>query len=320
VRCRAGTVIAVATLGALAASTPAAGHPAAPPLRRLAEGFARSDGSRFVVISRLSRTDPDGVRSTAVFDEHTRRTRELPGACYTIAVGSGFLLAGCVDQPLRVFDLARRTDQAIAPIPWQPAAGNDDPRNSVPAVGTSWLAFEQEHTRGGTSRRYEDWRTGRILPEPGATSYPDLDAPTLVRPLCKPLRRPFDSFALAFDDYQYERPYGARTNLQGELLLDRCGQRHPAVVAHRGSSIQLASGILSWLTVHPGDDRRPWRYVLHARLLRAGRTLTWRVTLPRRRMVISLQHTARAIYATVVNADDERAGTDIVLRAALPSP
>jgi hypothetical protein len=318
---RVGVLIAIVALGGLAQDAEAAGHAATAPLRRVAEGFARSDGSRFVAISRMSLTDPDFASSVAVFDEHTRRTRVLPGGCPAIAVGSGFLLAGCIDQPWRVFDLARRTDQAIAPIPWEPPAGNNDRINTVPGIGSRWLAFEQESSPHGNvvQRRYEDWRTGRVRSDPGGRFVADLDAPTLVRPLCRPLARTFDSWTLAFDAYQYERHYGAREDLRGRLVLDRCGQRRPTVLAAAAASIQLAAGILTWLTIHPGDARRPWRYFLHARSLRTGRTMTWRVTLSRRRMVISVQHTARAIYATVVNADDERAGTNVVLRAALPN-
>lgn len=316
---RVGTVMAVVVLGMLAAGAPAAGQAVTSPLQRFAEGFARSDGDRFVVISRASRTDPDGTDSVAAYNERTRRTRLVAGGCPVVAVGSGFLLVGCIDQPWRVFDLARGTDQAIAPIPWEPAPpGNNDRINTVAGIGSRWLAFRQESSPHGNVivRRYENWHTGRVLPEPGAASFPDLDVPTLVRPLCKPLRRTFNDESLAFDEYQYERPYGARKDRREELTLDRCGRRRGTVLAHSASSIQLASGILTWVTAHPGDQLRPWRYILHARLLRTGKTLTWRVTLPRTRMVLSLQHTARAIYATIAHTDS-LAGPPVVWRAAL---
>jgi hypothetical protein len=238
---RVGAVIAILAFGALTASAQAAGQAATAPLRRVAEGLAVTDGSRFVVISHMSRSDPDGVSSVAVFDEHSRGTRVLPDGCPAIAVGSGFLLAGCIDRPWRVFDLARRTDQAIAPIPWEPPAGNNDRINTVPAIGSRWLTFQQESSPHGNviQRRYQDWRNGQVRSDPGGRFVADLDATTLVRPLCRPLMRRFDSWTLAFDDYQYERPFGVRKDLRGRLVLDRCGQRRALVLArgrHRSSS------------------------------------------------------------------------------------
>jgi hypothetical protein len=285
----------------------------AAPLKRFATGIARTEGERFVVVSRRSLSDPDGVPSVTVFDERTRQTRTLPDGCPTPAVGSGFLLAACSDRPWRVFDLARGTDQAIAPIPWRPPNGNDEPINSVPQIGSRWMVIDQAHTHAGTERRFEDWRTGRVLREPGATSFPDLDRPALARPLCRPLRRPFDSWANEFGDYQYERPYGVRTTSDATLLLDRCGRRRATMLAHTAASAQLAGGILTWLTIHPAHGRRPWRYIVHARMLRTGRTAIWRLTLRPPRDVASVQHTASAVYATVGHGD-----TSFVLRAALP--
>src|SRR5262249_20873669 len=135
-----GMVVRAALLAAmLLAVPPAAG---AGPLTRFAARVARTDGKRVVVGTRASRRDPDGVGSVNVFDERTRRTRTLPGGCPVPAVGSGFLLSACSDQPWRVFDLAHRTDQAIAPIPWRAPEGADDPdAHFVPDIGSRWLAF-----------------------------------------------------------------------------------------------------------------------------------------------------------------------------------
>lgn len=274
----------------------------AEPLARFASGVARTDGSRFVVVSRRSLTDLDGVASVAAFDERTRRTRSLPGGCPAPAVGSGFVLSACADRPWRVYDLARGTDQAIAAIPWEPPDGADEPLDTVPEIGSRWLAFDQAHAHADTERRYEDWRTGRVLPEPDATAVADLDRPALRRPLCRPLRRPSRPWDR---DYHYDPPYAAHLTSSGTLVLERCGSRRRTVAAHRASSAQLADGILTWLTRQPG---RPLRSIVHARMLRSGRTATWRLT----RAVASAQHTARAVYVNVSG------DTGIVLRAALP--
>lgn len=311
-------VIAV-VLGALTATAGAAERSSSPPLRRFAAALARTDGQRFVVLTRSSSSDPDAVRAVAVFDEHSGRMRTLPGGCPAIAVGTNFLLAGCLHQPPRVFDLAHRTHQAIAPIAWPPPGTNDEPISTVAGIGARWLALEQLHRGGIVTRRYQDWRTGRIAREAGAGSVPDLDTPALARPLCEPLSRPLgDSFEFA--DYQYERPYAVYRTINRELLLCRCGHADVTVVAHRAASIQLAGGVLTWLTIHPGSERRRWHYDVHALLLLQAKTaLTWRLALPRTRRVASVQHTARAVYVTVTG-NDERTGKHVVLRAPLRSP
>jgi hypothetical protein len=290
-----------ALLAAILLAVPTAARAA--PLRPFATGVARTDGKRFVVVTRASRGDADGVASVAVFDDRTRRTRTLPNGCPVPAIGSGFLLSACTDRPWRVFDLARGTDQAIPPIPWRPPDGADDPYNTVAEIGSRWMAIDQAHLHDGTERRFEDWRTGRVRAEPRATAFPDLDRAALARPMCRPLRRP------AVGDYQYERPYAVHTTSSAALLLSRCGRR-AAVLGHKVRSAQLAGGMLTWLSIHPGHGSAPWRYIVHARTLRTGRTTLWRVTLRPPQEVASVQHTAGALYVNVGSR---------VLRAALPA-
>jgi hypothetical protein len=291
-RARAVILVAVAALGS------SAGVARAAPLKRFAAGSAQTDGKRFVVVTQRSL----GVASVSVYDERTRSTRTLPGGCPAPAVGSGFLLSACGDRPWRVFDLARGTDQAIPPIAWRPPDGADDPSNTVPEIGSRWMAIDHAHLHAGTEHRFEDWRTGRVVHEPGATSYADLDRPALARPLCRPLRRP------AFGDYRYERPFAVHTTSAATLVLSRCG-RHATVLGHKVRSAQLAGGILTWLSIHPAHGTRPWRFIVHARTLRTGRTTLWRVSLRPPREVASVQHTATAVYVNLSSR---------VLRAALP--
>ena len=182
-------------------------------------------------------------------------------------------------------------------------------------IGARWLALEQLH-RGGVA--LPGLAHGPDRARAGAGSVPDLDTPALARPLCEPLSQPLGD-AFEFADYEYERPYAVYRTINRELLLYRCGHADVTVVADRAASIQLAGGVLTWLTIHPGSERSRWHYDVHALLLQAKTALTWRLALPRTRRVASIQHTARAVYVTVTG-NDERTGKHVVLRAPLRSP
>jgi hypothetical protein len=302
-------------LAALGVFEPTAGAAAAlvPALRPFADGLARTDGRRFVDVVRMH-TDASRA-GESIYDEHTGARRTVKSACEaSSSLSPGFTVLGCglLSEPARVWDLARNTSQVLAPIP---VDIEPDSFTTVPAIGARWMVLHHVAYHNDAVS-FEDWRGGQVRTQLPANSYPDLDAPRLVRRLCRPLRRGQlvnDSGQLA---YQYERPYAQRQDAAG-LLLDRCGRPTPRVLAPGGTSGQLGAGVVTWTTHRSGGAEGPERTTLHALILKSNRHLTWRFAFPphRARINVAIEHTRRAVY---VNRTDPYHGTYTVLRARLP--
>jgi hypothetical protein len=284
-----------------------------PALRPFADGVARTDGRRFVDVLRIN-PDASTTVGESIYDEHTGARRMVRSGCAAFSsFSSGFTLLGCgVSEPVRAWDLVRNTTQVLAPIP--PDVESDS-FTTIPAIGARWMLLNHVGYHINVVF-FEDWRSGRVRTQLPADTYPDLDSPRLARRLCRPLRLGRLVNAFGKRAYQYERPYALREEPAG-LLLDRCGQRKPTVLASGGTSGQLGAGIVTWATHRSGGAHGSERTTLHALILKSGRHLTWRFAFPpkRARVSVEIQHTSRAVYVSKI---DPYHRTYTVLRAALP--
>jgi hypothetical protein len=145
-------------------------------------------------------------------------------------------------------------------------------------VGRRWIHyFYTDHAGHGGAEVFVSRVPGARSARSTATVVPDLDWPTLFRPMCAPLRRHYvpplndslnDFRYDPWDTFVYDRPFGVTVRRVFEL--DRCGTDAAVTLAHDVSRWGMAGGIVAWST----ESRRRVR----AYDARSGRRYAWSVS------------------------------------------
>lgn len=300
-RCTIRRLAAGVALAAVAASGTAAA--AAP--ERLPAGFERyaatsrafvaTDGARLVAF-----VDGDAVEVRDDADGRRWRVRP-PVACDldggSIAVGSGQLVVVCgVTGPHQLSQIGATLRYDLAAGSWHeiPQRGRWTGASGVAnvvSVGTRWMAVT-----GQVTMLYVDWRSGDL--REGMESRwtgPDLDGESPERALCEPLWRPgapvwaWPGLFLYDGGLTVADVLGASQNDRPTLLVQRCGERDPTVIAHSADSVSLGSGIVTGRAASVRSSTE----VLFAHLASCRRTLEWP------RSSGALAHTSGFLYLAV---------------------
>ena len=264
----------------------------------------------------------DGVRwaayqptksTTRVIDARTGHSLERadPAGCTVtgfglnsgglVAVGGGDLLYLCEDKGCKYPYEGCEIPGGFWSVRWVIESAATDvtteitrvPRESgqgpVPtAVGATWLKVNEYFYRDG-NRYFLDWHTGQTVHlSESPESVLDLNALSLVRPLCRPIvgipirpggpeqevLEPLYSPPFAVEDREV-RQRGGPSAFGNEVALRRCAsgkKERPSLTPHgvegRMESAQLGGGVASWIA--PGVNR--FFVVMYVtRLKRTGR-------------------------------------------------
>ncbi len=261
-----------------------------------------TDGGRYAVLQTLD-------RATRVFDTRTGRSYVVPppgAGCWVAGLGGGQLVYECLN-PSTGGVTARLLDLRSGLV--REPAGLDALRrervNMYVDVGARWLLAVRSE-REGSHGFYVDWRTGELHADPLTSDrqIADLDARSLVRRLCSPLRvsgaGPTSANPGSAGMFDVEGRWAQRWVERGDglvLQLQRCG-RPNRTIARCGTRAagacfggQLASGRLSWTA-----GGRAW--VL--RYARGTRYRSTRVFRPARTLaLVEIRHTARRVFVSV---------------------
>jgi hypothetical protein len=257
--------VAAAAL-ALCLLGPASGAAAKPPRFHhliMGTGPAMTDGTRFVVVpapgatvvvydsrTAMRRTEPDPVTRAADGQDHP---------CPPQDVGGETLLWSCG----QIEDLLTGRYQDASAIEY-PAAYSDA---LLLHVGRYWVErFATDYTAVHSQPFpvFINWHTAQVrfsafMNHYGDHHVEDLDWPTLMRPLCRPLQRPrygtedgYGGVTSAYAEFTYEPPFALTQSSRGEPLVGRCGQDGLSRVAHCFAErvqclyAQLGGGIVTW--------------------------------------------------------------------------
>jgi hypothetical protein len=264
-----------------------------------------------------------------------------------LAVGSGELLYGCGEvfereDTLRVVveSILTEVQQPVTaqlPIVSEVGAGGNI---RIDAIGTQWMSGIVEGYRV-VHRFFLNWHTDQLMadasePASATQDFESLDAARLVLPLCRPVRRitniqEFDYSQVRFTPFAYSPPFAVadvasifanRTAASDDkpLRLMRCGSTGSMSLPGSGISLQLGSGILTWIAL--GRHNSPTMY--ETRLRRYGRR--WHGAIspvlgPQKSSAGSEaqdwlpQHTATSIYQSVVPVSGP---FDLIYAARMP--
>jgi hypothetical protein len=286
-----------------------------------ARGPAVTDGVRWAAWeARPGVTHVVSARSGRSFD------RVDPTGCSTttsarglVAAGSGELLYDCEPTGAPGFRHLHLVVEDIASGATHNAVGADRLVASASAgdlplfseVGRQWIegSFSGYHS---TDIVALNWHTGEAHygtqeSKALARTYHDLDAPHLLRRLCRPLRRPRatggDILTVpTFADYSFQRPFGVTWfDVIGGPLLQRCGhtgKRRLGVARLYSGSVQLRGRWLTW-----ADPRGVISALLIGARQTTGRVLRYSTGSQHAAGSTTLAysavgHTNRAIYAS----------------------
>ena len=180
------------------------------------------------------------VVGTLIDERNGRRTPvRLPRYCrHPVGsqqqLGDSWLLADCARTRLGLYSLRRHRWRSIA-IHGPCRRSDAPPGDCVPvAVGTHWIEYDQSSEHLGDRSFFQNITSGAIRDDPGtARTLADLDAPTLARRVCAPLRVPSDG------TLQFEGRFALAIDSQGNASLGACATRlHvPAGAAALGVAI-----------------------------------------------------------------------------------
>ena len=206
-------------------------------------GGAASDG-RYTLLTGVNLRG-----APIILDEQTgeRDAVRLRRGCRVLAgsvllLGHGWLLANCSAARIDLFSLATHRWRSVR----VPLACQRADEGCVPAdVGVDWIAYDVEEVRQGDVLLFQNIATGQVRSDPtGPHTLPDLDAPTLARSVCAPLRVP---------------PHGslrldggfAVASLTARVVLERCGSSLHLTLTG-GQPVSAAPGALLWLLAPTG--------------------------------------------------------------------
>ena len=287
-------VLVVLTLAASAAAASGRPRSAAPVVirpqwRLLARGIqsVAQDG-RYVF---LVNAYPAPSLTGTIIDERTRGRRKVsePG-CNFAAMGGGWLLLTC-SQSLVLYRLSDGHRQVIPPDPEYRSCQAGPPlcSESPDAIGRDWIEWVRS-VQGGpccsfTSYRYQRVGTTQMADDPTTTTtVPDLNTPSLVGEVCKPLKTP-----VSYNDHAHGRgslsfdggfafasallppnpnPDFVNNNSGQETFLERCGTNLHQRIGNNpttnalavmwpgdgGPLIGLSLPRLRWLLVQPSAN------------------------------------------------------------------
>jgi len=213
-----------------------------------------------------------------------------------LAAGGGRLLLECSgDETYRVMDIATG---AAARTPDLPFTGDEvQPFD----VGAEWLAVsvtDEEADSSYTGYVRLDGSEAR-RDDGGRDVVPDLDVPSLLQPMCEPLRRRVTGRAAdGYAPYVYAPPLGLthRGHDRSELVLERCGRRSVELAACRGL-FACANPALTPSHVAWSANRGTF---LHD--ARTGVTRRWRSPEGKRNVAVALtRHRLYVSYRTAVH-------------------
>jgi hypothetical protein len=203
-----------------------------------------SDG-RYVLVA-----GPSGI--TLIDDQTGSRTLLTPPPLcgYSYVLGGGWVLTSCAgygNPPYQLYSIATRTWTSVDSTGGRPVA-----------AGRDWIEYYGPVEAGCIEHCSYQWSFGDIatgqiqaLPDwaPGATTIPDLNAPTLATHLCSPLRVPqgFPTDETSADHAPNPLTFAGRFAAgiglymrgglwESRLLLERCGSR-----LHRVLTTQITS-------------------------------------------------------------------------------
>jgi len=249
-----------------------------------------SDGERFVAIQRTPQTIE--IRDDA---NHLKRTLNLP--CRPLSISrAGVLLAQCSRDG---WDPADYTTVDLAGGKWEHFRAA--PLNDRDVEAFSWITragreWAEEHFAGHSDAGgiyFRDLQTGEYRQLTDSASTPDLDSPSLLVPLCAPLRLfgpevldgPGDRDRFApYDGYDGTvaalNAYDSKAETNYELLW-RCGDKQPQRLRD-AAGLTVGGGWATW-------DTRKAAYAQRIK--------------DRRRFKVSgklegIVHTKRAVYGT----------------------
>jgi hypothetical protein len=266
-----------------------------------AASHVATDGRRYGAVETLE-------GATRVFDTRLggAYVARPPAGCRMTGLGGGQLVYHCVDPRSgevvpRLLDLRTGRIRLPAGLDALRRAGADQFLD----VGARWL-FAIHSEQSGTQEFYLDWRSGELREDPISSDrqIADLDARSLVRRLCSPLRvreaSPGGSNLAIAGVFDVEGPWAQRWVEREDgftLQLQRCGRRNRSIVrcGDRPTTAcfggQLASGLLSWTA-----GGRAWvlRYARGTRY-RAARAFRPARGFP----VVEVRHTARRVFVSV---------------------
>ena len=285
----------------------------------------RSDGVRYVALPTV-----DG--ELLLLDTQTGRRRLVPrrgcsssstlssrtpasGEYELISLSAGLLVWRC-----SVGSLLLTTSAADLAVVHEATYAPTTATNGPPATaGSSWARFPSCLYAGSNNISCEgeqlfNTASGAVYPgkvAPSSNSFADLNAPTLMRPLCTPVRL---TNARLPGMGPYEQVEGvqwpwvlvrqARGGDQGEYLLAwHCGWRQPTVLGRLFQRAQLGAGLVSW--EEPGGG-------VEVEKLVSGQRMRWAAQQPSSAEYPVL-HTARAVFIERV----ARSGGRSVLTATL---
>jgi hypothetical protein len=306
-----------------------------------------ADGSRWAAYEPSSGT-------TRVIDARTGRAadRSDPGECSgapnggsgrLVAVGSGYLLYDCQGVTLRYMQryvveniLGASQHIVVAELP----SPEGDGFSQLDGVGIQWLSGLAYGYRTQT-RIFLNWHTGQLVedhsePVSAVREVENLNSAGLLQSLCHSIKRipnfsELSFFQVRFTPFEYASPFavadeavmfGDQTaeSYNKPLWLMRCGSTQSRRLPGSGVSLQLGSGILTWIAL---GKEKPVMYA--TRLNNHGRR--WHNAI---RRVLGgpknsagpgaqswlLQHTATMIYQSV--APDPSSQHNLIYVARMP--
>jgi hypothetical protein len=302
-------------------------------------GAVYTDGVRWAVYERAT-----GMTTVLETASGHSRTSPNPSGCRLTAVGSGELLYRCEDLPCAICEAPSGVYPATWPVRYvveDAASGQRVEVHRVPwtspnppfptRIGRTWLEGETRNYKEST-RFFVNWRTGtgsegpsKLAPHEGL----DLDAPSLVRRFCAPIKRPpsLPESIFGVPELIFEPPFAVSYiagEPRGELRLLRCGRQQSYQLPADGWTleVQLGGGVLSWRTVSPVSASGAMHVV---RLSRSAHDWHEKILLlsgphsHRGAAEGSLQHTANTVYLSYpLSANGLLTGTYAIWSAKIP--
>lgn len=131
-----------------------------------------------------------------LFNERTRTSTSIDTRCYAVGLGDPWLSIECRQIPnalssqLELYSLATGVREAVTRNPNLPQCVSPDSYCAEPdAVGQHWIRFAATCYHCADSYYFQNIRTGALRSDPtSATTYADLNSPTLARRTCSQVR------------------------------------------------------------------------------------------------------------------------------------
>jgi hypothetical protein len=201
-----------------------------------------------------------------VINQRTGATTALDPQCELVSLGPPWVLMRCpststpagTSYEIVLYSLTNGTKQTVPPIPgvpycpFGPGAAEDECATPYD-VGADWIKWEATCYHCAITSYFQNIQTGEVRDDPtDATTYADLNSPTLAHKTCAGVRLLRGDFQTPWGSLSPDGQFALVTGSEVNAFLERCGTRMQRQLVNESSAssgVTWNAGAVVWQAV-----------------------------------------------------------------------